>query len=170
MEIRKILWPTDLSDNSRKALDLAQDLARKFGAEVHMVYVAEGIKDYDHIYGDANPEFLKGFQEMENRNAHKKMDEVCANELQGCPAIFRHLVAGDPPREILKLARSLPADLIVMATRGRGQADTGSIFFGTVTERVVKHTATPVLLVNPSGAGQYPELAPQTPRGHEDQA
>jgi nucleotide-binding universal stress UspA family protein len=170
MKIKKILWPTDLSDNSRQVLGLVQDLAQGFGAEVHLLYVAEGIKNYDHIYGDANPEFLRGFQEMENRRAQEKMDQVCADELKGCPAIFRHLLAGDPPREILRLTRELPADLIVMATRGRGQADIGSVLIGTVVERVVRHAATPVLLVNPAGTNVYPDLAPQTPRGHDDQA
>jgi len=169
MEIKKILWPTDLSDNAAKALPLVRSLAQTFGAEVHMLYVAEGIRDYDHTYGDANPEFLKGFQKMENRRATGKMDAVCQNDLSGCPLITRHLRAGYPPREILRLASEIGAGLIVMATMGRDHGQGQGSFFGSVSERVVRYSALPVLLVNPAGQGYYPELAPQTPRGHEEE-
>ena len=168
MEIKKILWPTDLSDNAAKALPTVQSLAQTLGAEVHMLYVCEGIKDYDHTYGDANPEFLKGFQEMENQRALKKMDAVCQNELAGCPAIHRHLRAGYPPREILRLAQEIGAGLIVMATVGRHHELGPESFLGSVSERVVRYSSLPVLLINPGGKGYYPELAPQTPRGYQD--
>ena len=168
MEIKKILWPTDLSDNAAKALPTVRALAQTFGAEIHMLYVSEGIRDYDHTYGDANPEFLKGFQEKENKRAMEKMDAACRDELAGCPLIIRHLRPGYPPREILRLAKEIDAGLIVMATQGSHHGPGHGGFFGSVSERVVRYSSLPVLLVNPTGPGFYPELAPQTPRGHED--
>lgn len=168
MEIKKILWPTDLSDNSAQALPTVRDLAQLLGAEVHLLYVSEGIRDYDHIYGDANPAFLKGFQEQEDQRALQKMDSVCQHELAGCQLITRHLRAGYPPREILRLAQEIGARLIVMSTQGRHQPAGSAAFFGSTTECVVRHAAVPVVLFNPAGDGLYPELAPQTPRGHED--
>ncbi|MFH1034213.1 MAG: universal stress protein [Pseudomonadota bacterium] len=168
MEINKILWPTDLSDNAAKALPTVRWLARTLGAEVHMLYVTEGIRDYDHIYGDANPQFLQGFQEQENQRALARMDEVCQSELSGCPLITKHLRAGYPPREILRLAAEIGAGMIVMATHGSNHDQGPGGFFGSVSERVVRYSSLPVMLVNPTGAGYYPDLAPQTPRGYED--
>jgi nucleotide-binding universal stress UspA family protein len=168
MEIKKILWPTDLSAKAAQALPTVRWLAQTLGAEVHMVYVAEGIRDYDHIYGDANPAFLKGFQDQENQRALAKMEAVCQGELAGCPLISRHLRSGYPPREILRLAREIGAGLIVMATQGRNYNEGHGGFLGSVSERVVRYSALPVMLINPTGLGYYPDLAPQTPRGHED--
>ena len=36
MEISRILWPTDFSENAAKALPLVTELAQKFGAEIHI--------------------------------------------------------------------------------------------------------------------------------------
>ena len=168
MEIKKILWPTDLSENAAQTLPTLRALAQILGAEVHMLYVSEGIRDYDHIYGDANPAFLKGFQDQENQRALAKMDAVCHDQLAGCPLITRHLRSGYPPREILRLAKEIGAGLIVMSTQGRNYDEGRGGFLGSVSERVVRYSAVPVLLINPSGAGEYPELAPQTPRGYQD--
>jgi nucleotide-binding universal stress UspA family protein len=165
MEIKKILWPTDLSENAAKALPTVSALAQALGAEVHMLYVTEGIRDYDHIYGDANPEFLRGFQDQENQRALAKMDAVCQKELAGCPLISRHVRPGYPPREILRLAQEIGAGLIVMSTLGRNRREGHGGFLGSVSQRVVGHSSLPVLLINPGGEGYYPDLAPQTPRG-----
>jgi nucleotide-binding universal stress UspA family protein len=43
MGISRILWPTDFSENAGKALSLVTELAQKFGAEIHILYV---MKDY----------------------------------------------------------------------------------------------------------------------------
>ena len=168
MEIRKILWPSDLSDNAAKALPTVQYLAQSLGAEVHMLYVCEGIRDYDHIYGDANPRFLKGFQEVESQRAQAKMDQACRDHLAGCPAIQRHLRAGYPPREILRLAQEIGAGLIVMATVGRHHGPEARSHLGSVSERVTRHSSVPVLLINPEGLGYYPESPPQVPVGSQD--
>ena len=43
MEIKKILWPTDLSENAATALPLVTSLSQKYSAEIHILY---GLKDY----------------------------------------------------------------------------------------------------------------------------
>jgi nucleotide-binding universal stress UspA family protein len=54
---------------------------------------------------------------------------------------------GRPAREILKAARRLGSDLIVMGTQGRSGAS--RMFFGSTTEQVLRKTAVPVLAVPP---------------------
>jgi nucleotide-binding universal stress UspA family protein len=39
MEIKKILWPTDFSENAAMALPLVTSLTQKYGAEIHILYV-----------------------------------------------------------------------------------------------------------------------------------
>jgi nucleotide-binding universal stress UspA family protein len=167
MEIKKILWPTDLSRNSASALGLVKDLSRQFGAEVHLLYVAEDVKRFDHIYGEANPKFLEEFQEKEDRRAREWMERACQEQLEGCPAFFQHIVRGDPARRILEQAGETGADLIVMATFGHGRGGDEPAFFGSVVNKVVKHAAVPVLTVNPAGPGAYPHGTPGMPKDAE---
>jgi nucleotide-binding universal stress UspA family protein len=63
------------------------------------------------------------------------------------PACGYEIVNGDPATEILKAARRLKADLIVMGTQGhRGPK---RLFFGSTAATVVKRTTIPVLVVPP---------------------
>jgi nucleotide-binding universal stress UspA family protein len=57
---------------------------------------------------------------------------------------------GKPGREIVGLARQQGADLIVMGTHGRGAA--GRLFFGSVTDYVLRHTPVPLLAVPPAAS------------------
>lgn len=148
MQIQKILWPTDLSRLSAKALPYVLDLSLKYGAQVDLVYVADDLRRYDHIYGDAG-KHLHELQAMERHRAEEELEKLCAAELAGCPAFSHHIAQGDPAREILKLAASLPADLVVMTTHSRELEQGEAAFFGSVTEKVVKHCAAPVLVINP---------------------
>ncbi|MGD8561298.1 MAG: universal stress protein [Desulfarculaceae bacterium] len=147
MEVKKILWPTDLSHNSNTALAYVNAVSQKFQAQVHLAYVAEDLSRFDHLYGDADPEHLKALQAKEMARAKQKMEKVCQSELDGCPAYFHHLAAGDPASEILKLADKEGVDLIIMATQGRGQTEMHRRFFGSVTEKVVKNSNLPVMVV-----------------------
>ena len=147
MQINKILWPTDLSLLSAKALPYVLDLSQKYGAQVHLVYVAENMRQYDHIYGDAG-KHLKSLQAMECDYAKKQLEHICEQELSGCPAFIHHVVEGDPAEEILKLIASENAGLVVMATHSREGGE--AAFFGSVTERALKHSKAPVLAINPS--------------------
>ncbi|RJX35335.1 MAG: universal stress protein [Desulfarculus sp.] len=149
MQINKILWPTDLSAAATAALPYVTDLSQKYGAQVLLLYVADDMRRYDHIYGDAG-KHLAGLQEMECQRAGELLQRVCREKLGGCPAFIHHVVKGDPATEILKLASAEKADLIVMASHSH-PADSGEYkFFGSVTEKVVKNSATPVLVVNPA--------------------
>ncbi len=148
MEIKTILWPTDLSTTSKKALPYVNDLAAKYGARVVLVYVAEDMRRYDHIYGDAG-KHLEGLQEMEREKAREHLVRACQEELEGCPSFERFIVQGDPAGEILRVAGEQAADLIVMASRGRG-AEVGQYQFnGSVSQKVVGRASVPVLTINP---------------------
>ncbi|MCL5024295.1 MAG: universal stress protein [Nitrospirae bacterium] len=125
MEIRKILWPTDLSANAAYALPYVSSLGEKYQAEVHLLFVVEDVHQFDHFYGDASPAFLREFQEKLVRKGEEYLSTVCTNILSGCPLYKRHITAGDPAREILKYAGGEKVDLIVMATHGHGEERRG---------------------------------------------
>ena len=143
MEIKKILWPTDLSGNAEKAQETVDSLAGKYQAEVHVLYVMEDPAIHEPWYGDFDREHIEKIQAWEREKANKRLDEVCDKALKGCPAFFKEIALGDPAEEILKTAEREKVDLVVMTTRGR----TGSFPFGSVAEKVVKNGSVPVLTV-----------------------
>ena len=60
------------------------------------------------------------------------------------------VVAGKPYAEILKMARELDFDMIVLATHGKRAGEVESLLFGTTTEKVLRGAQIPVLCVPPS--------------------
>ena len=143
MKIERILWPTDLSDNAAQALPFVTSLSEKYQAEVHVLYVLEALGNFGAWYGDFDQSEVQKLQMMEQEKAESKLEEICSGSLQGCPLYIRHTAIGDPASEILKLVDKEKPDLVIMATRGRQ----GQFQFGSVSERVVKHSEVPVLTI-----------------------
>lgn len=152
MEIKKILWPTDFSKNAAEALPYVSSLSEKYQAEVHLIFVVEDVHQYDHFYGDASPTFLKEFQEKIIQKGGQQMEKICQESLAGCPLYKKHIVVGDPAKEILKFINKEKIDLVVMATHGHGEEMGEKIKhfpFGSVSEKVVRNSSVPVLAINP---------------------
>ena len=150
--IRTILWPTDLSRNSLKSAKHVVSLAEKYQAKIIMLYVATDLNSlyggYAHSPGEHH---LQHFQEWELKQAKNKMQQICQTELKACPNMEIRLVQGDAAGEILKAVQAEKADLVVITTHGRGhdEVDQKSPVFGSVAEKVIRHSTVPVHLVNP---------------------
>ncbi len=151
MEVRTILWPTDLSKNSIKAAKHVSSLAQKYQAKVILMYVGVDLMSYFRAYGDPSKNQLEHFQSWELQQAKKHLETVCAQELKACPNIAVKLVQGDASAEILKAINEEKADMVVLTTHGRGQEDLDqkSADFGSVAKKVMANSPVPVHLVNP---------------------
>lgn len=76
------------------------------------------------------------------------LDRACieaASRFKG--RIMGHLAAGEPWREIVQMASSLRADLVVVGTAGK--TGLARMALGSVAESVVRHAGCPVLVVRP---------------------
>jgi nucleotide-binding universal stress UspA family protein len=151
MEVRTILWPTDLSQNSIKAAKHVSSLADKYQARVVLLFVGVDLKSFPTYYGEVSDEHLKHFQEFEVKQARKRLQAVCDENLKSCPNIQVKLVQGDPASEILKAIGEEKADMVVLTTHGRGQEQLDQITasFGSVADKVLRNSPVPVHLVNP---------------------
>ena len=143
MDISRILWPTDFSENAAKALPLVTDLAQKFGAEIHILYVMKDYPAFGASYGQFDPDELKKMQEWEKQTAGSRLTEICDKFLNECPLYIRHIGVGEPAKEILKIIADQKINIIVMANRG----SEGHFNFGSVAERVLKCTTVPVVMI-----------------------
>jgi len=151
MEVRTILWPTDLSKNSIQAAKHVSSLAGKYQAKVIVLYVGVDLLSYFRAYGDPSEEQLKHFRDWEVKHAKKQLETVCEKELKACPNLETRLVQGDAATEILKMVKDEKADLVVLTTHGRGAEglDQKGAEFGSVARKVMANSPVPVHLINP---------------------
>jgi nucleotide-binding universal stress UspA family protein len=144
MEMNKILWPTDFSENAAKALPYVTSLSEKYGTEIHVLYVLEAWGQFGSWYGDyGDQKEIDRIQAWAKETAEKRLGELCENHLSGCPLYIRHIAVGEPAEEILKLIDQEKVDLVLMATHG----DKARYDFGNVAGRVVKNAPVPVLTI-----------------------
>ena len=152
MEVRTILWPTDLSKNSISAAKHVSSLADKYQAKVILLYVGVDLMSMFPAYGSyPSEDQLEHFQSWELKQAKKQLETVCEKELKACPNIEVKLVQGDAACEIVKAVKDTKADMVVMTSHGRGHEDLDqkSVDFGSVAKKVLAQSPVPVHLVNP---------------------
>lgn len=143
MDRKKILWPTDLSENARKALPYVSSLAEKYDTDVHVLYVIEELGHHERWYGEFDKSHIDRIHEWENEKAKERLDQICKKNLEGCHLYTRHIAIGDPAQEILRLIDKEKVDMVVMASRG----EKGHFQFGSVAEKVVKNSPVPVVTI-----------------------
>ncbi len=145
---KKICCPIDFSDASRAAMEVAADLARRFGADLFLLH-AYPIPGYTFPDGSvvASPKMMQDLADQAKRH----LDEwrADAERLVGAPRVTAENAVGEPATEILAVARTRGADLLVMGTHGRTGLE--HALMGSIAERVVRRAHCPVLTVRPQG-------------------
>lgn len=141
---RKILVATDGSEPARRAVRRAGGLARKLGAQVTVATVLHIPVSYMLALGNS---IALGSEPWESlgRACEAVLEEGQA--LLAAQAVTPRLetLRGDPATEILNLAAAGDYDVIVVGSRGRGQA--AAHLLGSVSDRVSHAAACDVLIV-----------------------
>jgi nucleotide-binding universal stress UspA family protein len=142
---RRILHASDFSPASRPAFTQAIDLAKRDGARLTIVHVmpppvAAAITD-----GYVSPKVWSDLERQVRDQAQKQVDKLVARARQAGVRATSMLLEGTPADRIVRAARRLPADLIVMGTLGR--SGLAKLFLGSVAERVIAMARCPVLTV-----------------------
>jgi len=145
IEIKKILFPLDLTENSSKILPYVLSISEKYNSIIYLLHVVQDLNKWGKLYVP-HPS-MDVFQNEAIEGAKKAMDTVCENQLQSCPNFQKRVVSGDTVDEILKVIESEAIDLLIMGTHGR--KGLGHTIFGSVAENVVKKSPAPVLVINP---------------------
>ncbi|MCA1988287.1 MAG: universal stress protein [Desulfarculus sp.] len=140
-----VLFPVDFSENNRKVAPYVRDLVTSPPARLHLLYV---VRDLSHYAGFYVPHpNLEGLAQELVKGAQRKMDEFRQAYFGDLTDVETKVMVGDPAECIVEQARGQGIDLIVMGTHGRRGLD--HALFGSVAEKVVRNSATPVLTVNP---------------------
>ena len=150
----KVLLATDGSKEADLAARSAAELAGKTGSELHVVHVF-GLSPWYAAYPEAtrfdgaaleNSVLDEDVQRISEQRARELLDAE-AEKLRsvGGTQAQAHLVEGGVPQEIVGLAETIGAGLIVVGSRGHGGIRRA--LMGSVSDSVVRHAHCPVLVV-----------------------
>jgi nucleotide-binding universal stress UspA family protein len=138
----KILLSVDLNEESSwvRALPTAVTLCRTFGASLHVVTV---LPDYHMpLVGSYFPrDFSKKAHEALSQAQHRFIEEHVPDDIKAQAVI----VDGSPWEAIVKVARKLEVDLIVMASHNKRKF--ADYVLGPNAEHVVHHSKESVMIV-----------------------
>lgn len=139
---RKILVPTDFSEDAGVALDYAVELAATVGATVHVAhFYAFPLSPFGAPLGFASAEVARGI-ETETTNALASFVQKHARPGVDITSSAR---LGDARSGIQEAADDLDADLICMGTHGR--RGLSHILLGSIAEYTVRVSKVPTLTV-----------------------
>lgn len=138
--LKKILVPTDFSEHSAKALLYGAELAKKFGAELHLMHAVE---QTPLMYGEGA--YVPPETEAEIEAAATAQLESLVADVGDGVNVVRRVEHGHPFVETIRYAKENDIGLIVLGTHGRGAI--AHMLLGSVAEKVVRKAPCPVLTV-----------------------
>jgi len=144
---RDVLVAVDFSAISRMAVEAAAKIAPQ--ASIHVLHVYEVPFEGKMRYAGIDEDVIQDYNDATAREARRMMNAFLAGREAGIrmSPIVKH---GHAARVILKQARALCSDLIVMGKRGTSELD--ELLLGSVTKHVLFETDRDLLLVAPSAA------------------
>ena len=145
LEMKRILFPCDLTINASKLLPYLLSVAQKYDSTVYVVHAVKEVQRRLPTYVPA--EHLNLGQEKIVQLAKKALNQLCITELGGLSNAQQRVIVGDPASEILKFIDAEGIDLVIMGTYGRKGMD--ETIFGSVADNVVKLSPVPVMIINP---------------------
>jgi universal stress protein A len=155
LKIRRILCPTDFSDLCAPAVHLAASLARDHAAELTLLHVIHlppaSYAEWGVVHSPIAP--IRG-ELMDNLKRLAPKD--------GAVKCFFEIVDGFPGEEIVRIAKEIGADMIVLGTHGR--TGLNRLLTGSVAEEVMRRSPCPVLTLRaPMPAAEAEEAEHEHP-------
>jgi nucleotide-binding universal stress UspA family protein len=141
MNVKRILFPTDFSEDNKAALNVASTLAAESHARLYIVHVHD-IRSTSTAMGEAG--FLMASALHEER---RQAWECLAAVVPTVPGVAHEfeLLTGTPVAELLQFAQDMKIDLIVMSSHGRTGLQ--RLLMGSIAEGVMRKANCPVLVV-----------------------
>ncbi len=140
--MKKILIPTDFSDQAENALKVAVQLAKKYDSEIHMLHMIE--LPMHQIIATSNfselPEAVF-FMKVAHNNFEEALDKDYIEDVD----IYENIKFNVASEGILEACKEESIDLIVMGSHGASGLK--EMFIGSTAEKVVRTSKKPVLVI-----------------------
>ena len=150
LSISSILWPSDGSESSLRALEAAVELAQRFKAKIYALQVVHQVPTVAGAGAGFTPTAIQGFDvplyeqellKMTENDLQKTVSEKVPKDIEAVAEVR----IGIPQEVINEFAGEKDVGMIVMATHGR----TGLSHFmiGSVAEKTIRQTSVPTLII-----------------------
>ena len=139
---KRILLATDGSAASEHAAGIAVELARTCAARLTVLFVVD---PYPYLgVGEANPMGLQAYMSSAKQLAAEAQDRVARLWSGAAADLDMRVVEDAPPAGIVRIARDMGADLVIVGSHGR--SGMARLMLGSVAARVVAESPVPVLV------------------------
>jgi nucleotide-binding universal stress UspA family protein len=139
LDIKRILAPTDLTPNGRKAVEYALALAEHFKAQLTLLNVYE----IPTTIGDSW--VFESLIDAYRKEPQTALNKLCEEIKKEYPKTDSMLRCGVPAEEIVLAAKELGIDLIVISTHNYGWF--AHSIRGSDAEEILRHASCPILVV-----------------------
>ncbi len=138
---KSIVWANDGSEAAQRALPLVKEMARPGGATITIVHVVERVEGSGGVGPTRRVDEPQLQAELERLASELEQDGFNAS------LYINADVGARPANEIIKQAREVGADLIVVGSHGH--TIIGGLLLGSVAYRLLHVAPCPVLVVPP---------------------
>lgn len=143
--MKRILVPTDFSDQAENALKVAAQLAKTHDSEIFLLHMLElPLQLIDPSRNGSNggnlPESMF-FMKL----AHQRFDEVMARPYLKGVKVRETVEFHEAFEGVMEISQQHKCDLIIMGSNGASGIK--EVFIGSNTEKVVRHSQIPVLVI-----------------------
>lgn len=145
MKISSILVATDFSPIARNAFDVALAIARASGARMTLAHV---LPPQVVVHAGLPIGISSEVERLEHKAREadrRRLEALAARARRAGVRAQPEMREGDAASQLLRAARDVHADLVVIGTHGRGNA--AHLLLGSVAEKVVRSATSPVLVV-----------------------
>ena len=152
---KEILVPLDGSDISASSLPTARQLAEDLGARIHLLQVSSQTEEFSVMRGaelgamgsDYSQQVLDEVLSAQRDRIERYLNEVGDELASAGLNVVKAVEDGQAADKIVDYAEAAGIDLIIMSTHGRGGVR--RFLVGSVTDKVIRSTHLPVLVIHP---------------------
>jgi len=147
--LKQLVVPLDGSETAEQALPCASELTKKMNLELILlrVYLMPGVA---YPTGSYAPDWKLLDQETRERASEYLQGKINQLRNEGLERVCFRVLEGSAAEKIIEVARENPGSLIAMSTHGA--SGVGRWVLGSITERVIRHSDSAVLVIRAKSA------------------
>ena len=142
---KKVLFCTDFSENADYAFDFAYGIAKRDEGLLYILHVIPGNPQEAFVERLIPRDIVENIHKVIEEDTDKKYKEHYVKKIDDSVKFEIVTKSGREDEEILTFATQENVDIIVMGTHGRTGIE--NVFFGSVAEKVLRHSPFPVLTI-----------------------
>jgi nucleotide-binding universal stress UspA family protein len=140
--MKKILVPTDFSQEAENALKVAAQIAKKHGSEIYLLHMLEiPMQEIDTVSAHVEVPEVMFFMKM----AHKKFEEIMESDYLKDITVHEIVKPGATFNSVVDICHEQGAEIIIMGSHGASGFK--EMFVGSNAEKVVRMSDIPVLVI-----------------------